>query len=418
MALMKNCDLLIVGGGMVGLALATALSASEYKITIVEAYPPTQSSISDDEISNRVSALNLSSQVMLQQLGVWQELQKLRHCFYNKMEIWEKDSFAHIELDSQPLGLTQLGCIIENKLIRQALWNKVSTQSNVEIIHAKPQNIDINERCALLTLDNQEVIMAQLIVAADGANSWVRQQCDIPIIFRDYGHNALVCNVETDEAHQHCARQIFEKDAILAFLPMQQSNLCSIVWSQPPQQAEAMLALSDEEFNKAVNVAFDNRLGLCKVQGPRQTIPLTARYARDFVKNRVALIGDAAHTIHPLAGLGVNLGFMDAIALAETIQTMELTHTSDIGELRHLRKFSQWRKNEAIKMLIAMQGFKSLFEGDNPLKKLIRGAGMSLTNQLPFVKEQFIRQALGLEGDLPKMIKEAKLDNIELAELN
>lgn len=132
----------------------------------------------------------------------------------------------------------------------------------------------------------------------------------------------------------------------------------------------------------------------------------------------MALIGDAAHTIHPLAGLGVNLGFMDAIALAETIQTMELTHTSDIGELRHLRKFSQWRKNEAIKMLIAMQGFKSLFEGDNPLKKLIRGAGMSLTNQLPFVKEQFIRQALGLEGDLPKMIKEAKLDNIELAELN
>ena len=169
--------------------------------------------------------------------------------------------------------------------------------------------------------------------------------------------------------------------------------------------------MNNEEFNRALNIAFDNRLGLCNVVGARQAIPLTARYARDFVKNRVALVGDAAHTIHPLAGLGVNLGFMDAMALAEEIEKTVQQH-GDIGELHSLRHYERWRKSEAVKMLAAMQGFKSLFNDSNPLKKLVRGIGMNLTDNLPIIKDQLMAQALGLNGDLPQKIQAMPNDEL------
>ncbi|SMB83913.1 2-octaprenyl-3-methyl-6-methoxy-1,4-benzoquinol hydroxylase [Pasteurella testudinis DSM 23072] len=406
---MKNVDLIIIGGGMVGLALAAALQHSTCQIAIVEAYPPDETDLS--QVGNRVSALNLASQKMLHQFGVWQTLKQGRCCDYQHMEVWEKDSFAKIGFAAAPLGLDQLGYIIENQLIRYQLWQKVAQQPNVTIINAKPKSLVCNQQCALLTLADGSLLMAKLLVGADGANSWVRQQADIPLNFRDYGHHALVCNVETVEPHLHTARQIFSHDSILAFLPLHQPHLCSIVWSQPPESAEKHLKMDEHEFNKALNIAFDNRLGLCKVVGKRQAIPLTARYARDFVKNRLALIGDAAHTIHPLAGLGVNLGFMDAMALAQEIEKNLQQHT-DIGELRHLRHYERWRKSEASKMLIAMQGFKSLFNDANPLKKLLRGIGMNLTDNLPLVKDQLMAQALGLQGDLPQKIKQMPNDEL------
>ncbi|MDO5652202.1 MAG: FAD-dependent monooxygenase [Moraxella sp.] len=404
---MKSTDIIIIGGGMVGLAVAAALADSPCQITIVEGYPPTEQSIAD--VSNRVSALTLSTQKMLQQFGVWQALKQGRSCAYQQMEVWEKDSFAKIGFDCHSLGLDQLGYIVENSLIRYQLWQKVVQQANVEIINAKPKSAVCNAQCAVVTLDDGSMLMAKLLVGADGANSWLRQQADIPLNFRDYGHHALICNVETAEPHLHSARQIFSADSILAFLPLQQPHLCSIVWSQPPELAEQHRQMDDEAFNKALNIAFDNRLGLCRVVGKRQTIPLTARYARDFVKQRIALVGDAAHTIHPLAGLGVNLGFMDAMALAQEVEK-NLLHGMDIGELRYLRHYERWRKSEAVKMLAAMQGFKSLFNDPNPLKKLARGIGMNLTDHLPLIKDRLMAQALGLEGDLPQKIKQMPND--------
>ncbi len=394
---------------MVGLALACALENSACKIAIVEAYPPEENTL--NHISNRVSALNIASQKMLHQLGVWQALKNGRCCDYQTMEVWEKDSFAKIRFEAAPLGLDQLGYIIENSLIRYQLWQKVSQQHNVEIINGKPKSVAVNPQCALLTLEDGSLLLGKLLVGADGANSWLRQQADIPLNFRDYGHSALVCNVETAEPHLHTARQIFSHDSILAFLPLHQPHLCSIVWSQPPELAEKHLKMNNDEFNRALNIAFDNRLGLCKVIGARQAIPLTARYARDFVKNRIALVGDAAHTVHPLAGLGVNLGFMDAMALAQEIEKTLQQH-GDIGELRALRHYERWRKSEAIKMLAAMQGFKSLFNDSNPLKKLVRGIGMNLTDHLPIIKDQLMAQALGLNGDLPQKIQAMPNDEL------
>ena len=385
---MKTFDLVIVGGGMVGLALAASLRKAPLRIAVIESFPPPTST---EQITNRVSALNLASQNLLTELGVWSNLTAIRATAYNDMEVWEKDSFAKIEFSGKNLGLTHLGHIVENHLIQHTLWQNVLSQKNAEILTALPQTIAVTDSNAIMTLNNGHMLSAKLIVGADGANSWVRKQADIPLVFRDYGHHALVCNVETEEPHKNTARQIFTGESILAFLPLHNANLCSIVWSQPPKQAEYLTQCTEEEFNKALTVAFDGKLGLCQVKSARNSIPLTARYARDFAKKRIALVGDAAHTIHPLAGLGVNLGFQDVISLAQEIEK-NLSMNVDIGEYRYLRHYERWRKTEAVKMLVAMQGLKDLFNGSNPIKKLVRGISLSATNQLTPLKEQLIKQ--------------------------
>lgn len=393
---MKTFDITIIGGGMVGLALAAGLAQESapypLKIAVIEGFPP---QTPREQITCRVSALNLASQTLLEQLGVWQTLLNWRATGYDQMQVWEKDSFAKIQFDTQGLGVSHLGHIVENHLIQQALWQQVMAQKNVEIITALPQTLGITENNAILTLNNGQMLSSQLIVGADGANSWVRKQANIPLIFRDYGHHALVCNVETAEPHQHCARQIFAHDSILAFLPLHEDNLCSIVWSQSPEQAQTMKDCDEQTFNRHLTVAFDHRLGLCQVKGERKTIPLTARYARNFAQPRIVLVGDAAHTIHPLAGLGVNLGLQDVVSLLQEIRQNQQRGV-DLGEYRYLRHYERWRKTEAVKMLVAMQGLKELFAGEHPLKKLLRGVGLSATNQLSLVKEQLIKQALGI----------------------
>ncbi|QLB15995.1 FAD-dependent 2-octaprenylphenol hydroxylase [Mannheimia granulomatis] len=394
---MKSTDIVIIGGGMVGLALAGLLKDAPCKITIIEKNTPT---FDADTIFHRVSAINASSQKMLEQIGAFQHIPSARLSPYSEMFVWEKDSFANIHFDNndseiKQLGLSQLGFILENQVIQHSLWRQVSTQSNVDYIVAMPQTLGISDNGAFLTLDNGEMISAKLVVGADGANSWVRNQTQIPLTSRDYQHTALVCNVKTSEKHGKTARQIFAEDSILAFLPLADENLSSIVWSLPPIKADELKNCSEQEFNKALTIAFDNRLGLCELQSLREIYPLTARYARDFAQSRVALVGDAAHTIHPLAGLGVNLGFADVVTLAKEIQT-HLANGEDIGEYRHLRQFERERKAEAVKLLVAMEGLKQLFHGNHPIKKLFRGLGLNATDQLPFIKKLLIQQAIHL----------------------
>ncbi|MDP8034537.1 FAD-dependent monooxygenase [Pasteurella atlantica] len=398
---MKSTDITIIGGGMVGLAVAALLENANCQITIIERSTPF---FDPNLLTHRVSAINFASQTMLEKLGIWQFIPENKKSPYSKMHVWEKDSFAKIEFDNtaneiKSLGLEQLGFIIENQHIQNALWQQVSKQPNVEIILAQPQTLSINETGAFLTLDNNEMLTSKLVIGADGANSWVRSQMNMPLISKDYQHTALVCNVKTQEAHQQTAWQIFSPDSILAFLPLNDEYHCSIVWSLPPEKAKTLLNCDVIAFNKALTIAFDNKLGLCELvtdlQNPRGIYPLTARYCRDFAQNRIALVGDAAHTIHPLAGLGVNLGFADAMEMATQIKT-NLETSVDIGEYRHLREYERKRKVEAVKLLGAMGVLKETFSGNNPVKKLIRGVGLNLTNQLPLVKSTLIKQAVGL----------------------
>ncbi|HHO2167489.1 TPA: FAD-dependent 2-octaprenylphenol hydroxylase [Aeromonas hydrophila] len=404
---MQNVDVVIVGGGMVGLGLAAALKGSALKVAVVEGQLPEPAL--DEAPDNRVSALSLASQRILQQVGAWRGIEARRLQPYGQMEVWEQDSFGRIAFDAASLRQPELGHIVENRVIQLALLEALLDGDKIQLLSpARASSLQSGEAGSLLLLEDGRALSAKLVVAADGAHSWVRRQADIPLTSWDYGHHALVATVRCAEPHEAVARQIFTPEGPLAFLPLWQPDLCSIVWSVPAARAEALCQCDEEQFNRQLTTAFDGRLGLCKVEGVRSAIPLTARYARDFARERLVLVGDAAHTIHPLAGQGVNLGLLDAAALAEQILRNQAAG-KDIGRLANLRGYERWRKSEAASMLAAMEGLKRLFAGSNPLKKLVRGAGLCAFDLLTPLKQSVIRAAMGLEGELPALAKGEKI---------
>lgn len=400
---MTNVDIAIIGGGMVGLTLAASLANTKLRIAIIESAEIDLSLSEQPAI--RVSALNRASETILQRLNAWQGIASRRFHPLAGMSVWERDSFAHIDFSAQAIGQQNLGYIVENTIIQQALYQQVQQQSNVKFYCPdKCETLLFGESENWLTLSSGQSLSAKLVVGADGANSWLRNLLAIPLTSWDYAHHALVANIRTELPHENIARQIFTPDGPLAFLPLSDPHLCSIVWSLPPTMAAKLNDANEDSFNKTLATAFDMRLGRCQLESKRMLCPLKMRYARDFVANRCALIGDAAHTIHPLAGQGVNLGLLDAAALGQEVSKLALLG-KDIGEQANLRYFERWRKAEAMKMIAAMQAFHDLFNGDNPAKKLFRGIGVTLAATLPGIKDTFIQQALGLSGDLPELAK-------------
>ena len=400
---MQSVDVAIVGGGMVGLAVACGLQGIGLRVAVLEQRVP-EPLAADAPPQLRVSAINAASEKLLTRLGVWQDILSRRACCYHGMEVWDKDSFGHISFDDQSMGYSHLGHIVENSVIHYALWNKAQQSSDITLLApAELQQVAWGENETFLTLKDGSMLTARLVIGADGANSWLRNKADIPLTFWDYQHHALVATIRTEEPHDAVARQVFHGEGILAFLPLSDPHLCSIVWSLSPEEAQRMQQAGEDEFNRALNIAFENRLGLCKVESERLVFPLTGRYARQFAAHRLALVGDAAHTIHPLAGQGVNLGFMDA---AELIAELKRLHRQgkDIGQYIYLRRYERSRKHSAALMLAGMQGFRDLFSGANPAKKLLRDIGLKLADTLPGVKPQLIRQAMGL-NDLPEWLR-------------
>lgn len=396
---MRSFDIAIIGGGMTGLALACGLKSTGLRIAVLEPNSPSLTFTNEQSPASRVSAINLASEKLLRYCDAWQHLNAARVSPYSSMVVWEKDSFAHIDFQAQDYHYNSLGYIIENDHIQSALWQTAQQTSSITLCVDQPKSVEWGENEVFITLQQGESLSAKLVIGADGAHSWLRRQANIPFTFRDYGQHALVATVKTEQPHNDCAYQVFTGDDILAFLPLYQSDLCSIVWSASPERI-AQLQISDETyFNQQLAITFDHRLGLCELQNSRYTFPLTARYAQSFVEHRIALIGDAAHTIHPLAGQGVNLGFRDVIALIDTIKTLH-QQGKDIGSHHFLRQYEQSRKYDAAIMLAGMQGLQQLFSGKNALKKLIRDSGLALTNKLPLMKSYFVEQATGF-NDLP-----------------
>ncbi|WP_412486468.1 FAD-dependent monooxygenase [Shewanella chilikensis] len=398
----QSYDVAVVGGGMVGLATACGLEQAGLKVVVIDA---AGAAPVEGAPRLRVSAINKASQALLEHLGAWAYLDKSRLGPYSKMDVWEKDGMGRIQFDAQSQCETSLGTIIENDAIHYALAQRAAELEQLTLLeHTRLERIAFGEREAWLTLDNGDNLSAALVVAADGANSWVRQQCQIPLTFWDYGHHAIVASIRTQLPHGDCARQVFSADGPLAFLPLYESDLCSIVWSVPPQKAEALQVLDDEAFSRALTAAFDGRLGLCQLESERRSVPLRMRYARHFARHRLLLAGDAAHTIHPLAGQGVNLGFLDAGAIVETVAALH-GEGKDIGAYDELRALERWRKAEAMEMIAAMEGFKRLFAGSNPLKKAIRDLGLNLVDNVAGLKTVFMQQAMGHKFKLPRLCR-------------
>lgn len=400
---MQSVDVAIVGGGMVGLAVACGLQGSGLRVAVLEQREP-QPLAADAAPALRVSAINAASEKLLSRLGVWSEIVSHRVSCYHGMEVWDKDSFGRITFDDKSMGYSHLGHIVENAVIHDALWQKARQSSDITLlVPAELQQVAWGENETFLTLKDGTMLTARLVIGADGAHSWLRNKADIPLTFWDYRHHALVATIRTEEAHGAVARQVFHGDGILAFLPLSDPHLCSIIWSLSPEEAERMQQADEAAFNQALTIAFDNCLGLCRVESERQAFPLTGRYARQFAAHRLALVGDAAHTIHPLAGQGVNLGFMDAAELIEELKRLH-RQGKDIGQYLYLRRYERSRKHSAALMLAGMQGFRELFAGENPAKKLLRDIGLKLADTLPGVKPQLIRQAMGL-NDLPEWLR-------------
>lgn len=429
---MQKFDLLIVGAGMVGLTLALALrKTTALSIAIVDTSPVSKLG---NELDVRVSAINIASKNIFDNLAVWPAIEAQRLQAYQHMHIWDKAGIGKIDFTTDDsLSFTentgvaeqQLGWIIENKVIRHALWQQAQQDEGIHFFtEATLANLAVGESEVFASFnDNAQPIIAKLVVGADGANSWVRQQINMAMVFKDYDHHAIVATVKCQQGHQNTAWQVFLESGPLAFLPLQsittensdsstghssQGKLCSIVYSTSPDEAKRLSKLSAIEFGKALTAASDGKLGDISLESERFTYPLTMRLAQDFVKDRVILIGDAAHTIHPLAGQGVNLGLLDAVALAETLakQLSVKTENSTADNLvnqQALKAFSRWRKTEASEMIAAMAAIKETFTPQRMPMKLLRGIGMNLLNHFSPIKKQLISQALGIKTGLPEL---------------
>lgn len=403
----KQYDIVLVGAGIVGLTCALALANSHLKIAVVDA--AAGKALPSNAPLPRVSAISIASKQVFENVGVWQMLDQSRMQAYDAMHVWEQDSFAEIDFSAQQVQQSALGYIIENDHIIAQMQSKALDTQNIDLLLGnKIQELTLSNDTQALQLDSQDMVLAKLVVGADGGNSLVRRVAGYPQTFWDYQQNALVTTVQTELEHNNTARQVFTEFGPLALLPLWQPNLCSIVWSQDTEVAEQLMQLDITEFDKRLSAAFDLKLGRLSSVDKRHMFPLTMQYARQWVGQGAVIIGDAAHTIHPLAGQGANLGIMDAAALAETLLSSVASDT--LIDALQLRKFERWRKSESAKMTATMELFKQLFAGKRPAKKLLRGIGMAITNKVMPAKKEIILQAMGVAGDLPELARRASVE--------
>ena len=324
------------------------------------------------------------------------------------MRVWDGSGTGQIHFSAASVHAEMLGHIVENRVVQDALLEALKARGSVELIAgARLERLRQDEAGWHLTLADGQQLHSGLLVAADGANSAVRRLAGCETREWDYLHHAIVTSVRCAEPHQRTAWQRFTDDGPLAFLPLQRDgdeHWCSIVWSATEAEAKRLMAQDDEDFRQALGRAFEHRLGKVLEVDPRLCIPLRQRHAKRYVQSGLALIGDAAHTIHPLAGQGVNLGLLDAAVLAEVLLAA-LKRGMPPGDLRVLARFERRRMPHNLAMMAAMESFERLFQADNLPLRWLRNTGLKGVEALPQAKALFVRQALGLTGDLPELAR-------------
>jgi 2-octaprenylphenol hydroxylase len=397
-------DVIIVGAGIAGSALACGLLDSGLRVALVEANPlsPVLEAPAGgvNDFDRRVSAMTVASQSLLESLGVWEAIADTRACPYSHMSVWDADGTGAIDFDASEVDMAVLGHIVENRVISAALVSAVLSAEQVKIYNpARLESLQLDEgQYPHLELDTGEHLRCHLLVAADGAMSPVRKLAGFQTREWNYGHNALVCTVQTALPHRETAWQRFLSTGPLAFLPLpsiEDQNFCSIVWSADTERAEQLLALDDAAFAAELAPALEHRLGDILAVSPRVSFPLRQRHAIDYVMPGVALVGDAAHTIHPLAGQGINLGLQDVAVLSRELRAA-VGRKQNPGDLQVLQRYQRQRKGENLLMMAAMDGFRRLFGQDQMPLRWLRNAGMRLVGRALPVKQQLMRHAMGL----------------------
>ena len=397
---MNDFDLIIIGGGMVGGALACALGNSPLRIALLEAEPAAPLA-ADAPFELRVSAFSLANQRFLENVGVWSRLEASgRVCPFDAMRVWE-DGGAATRFDCADIDAPALGYFAENRLLQENLLERCQDFSNIELLRpVETRSISIEADQVVVRCHNR-TLRARLLIGADGARSKVREAACIGTHAWDYEQAALVVTILSDLPQQHMTWQRFTPSGPQAFLPLAQRH-ASLVWYHRPDQVRRLRALPDQDFLSELETAFPPELGGIQQMVGRASFPLRRMHAHRYVQERVALLGDAAHTVHPLAGQGVNMGLLDAAVLAEVL--LDATAKGrDPGALNALRKYERWRRHDNLLMLTATDAFYRTFSNTNPVLRLARNSGMYLADGLRPLKHQAMRVALGLAGRQPRL---------------
>ena len=391
-------QVIVVGAGVVGAALALALARAGLRVAVIERQA-TKAYQRGQEYGLRVSAISLASEYLFHNIGVWEEVVAARVSTYRQMYVWDARGKGSINFDCVDLQLEHLGHIVENDLIQTVLQRTLRQFNNVDFICPTEINdMQYGPNFVSLQLQDGGMLQAQLIAAADGAESLLRQKAGIAVDAWPYRQQAIVAVVQPTESHKATAWQRFLPNGPLALLPLSE-GLCSIVWSTTDQKAEKLLAMDDDAFCKELHQASENCLGEFKLHGPRACFPLRYQHAQSYIKERFVLLGDAAHVVHPLAGQGVNLGLLDAVQLAGLV-THAHQQNKDIGATKLLRCYQRSRRSENQIMALAFDAMNRLFGADSESVIGLRNAGLSMAQHLPFLKRFLMLQATGLNSAL------------------
>ncbi len=411
----REFDVVIVGAGVIGSVMAGVLLARRRsapgRVAIVadRLAPPAAGIAAAGEAAPdwdlRVFALSRASQRLLQLCGVWQRLPPPRVFPYERMCVWDASGVPQgsgsLTFDCAEIGEPNLGFIVEGRSLQECSLQAASAAGAV-LIEAGVREIAMNEADARIRLGDGRDLRGKLLIGADGADSKTRELLGIETAGHAYHQDALVAHVRTGQSHRNTAWQRFLPTGPLAFLPLPDGR-SSIVWSVARPEAARLRALDAAAFGAALGTASGGALGEVELTTPIASFPLKLQYAVDYVKSRAALVGDAAHAVHPLAGQGLNLGLLDCASLADVLGAAGSPGL--VGEHRLLRRYERWRKSENLLAATAMDGLERLFSNANPAVARLRAAGLDAVGKLPFLKRQFAQRALGLIGDVPAFLK-------------
>ncbi len=397
----ENFDVVIVGGGMVGAAVACGLGGSSLKVAVIEQQMPEPFS-SEQPHDLRVSALSIASRKILEAVGAWQGVIDRRSCPFRRMRVWE--TTGDTEFSSNDINYSELGHIVENRVTQLALLERLQEFSNIELLcPVQIKKIEYSENLSELQLEDGRCLTARVLVAADGGQSKVRQTVGLGVTSWDYQQQAMVLYIETENPQQDITWQRFVPTGPQAFLPLT-GSYGSIVWYNSADEVRRLKKLDKEQLKQELQNSFPKCLGPVKAILGVASFPLKRQHAQKYVKTGVVLVGDAAHMINPLAGQGVNIGLLDAAALVQVLLEANAKN-QDIAKLSILKRYEKMRRFENLKMMTVMDAFYRIFSNEILPLKLVRNLGLGLAERVKPAKNKVMRMAMGLDGELPKLAK-------------
>ena len=395
----REYDVIIVGAGMVGALTAVLTAQKGLTVALIDKHSGRYTLSTPPAYDARVSAISKLSQQLLEEAGAWQRIAQDRLAPYHKMAVWDGLGDGYVDFDANYQQAGDLGQLVENAVLCDALMKSVHDTRGIDLYFDDSVAAQRhNEAGVEVDLASDRQLHGAVLIAADGANSQLRQQNGFDTVEWDYGHHAIVTTIEIDQPHENTAWQAFGEEGILAFLPLpsvDDKHYVSIVWSVAPEDAEQLVALDEEAFCKRLTYAINRRFNALSITVPRIAIPLRQRHAKQYVQEGLVLIGDAAHTIHPLAGQGANLGFADVSALVPILIKAHQRGEA-IGSLKILRRYQRARMLDNIAMSASMEAFKRLFTTQQPIVVQLRNMGMKLCQSSPMIKRQLVAHAAGV----------------------